>query len=197
MNVGQIYHLEYLTFAPYPLLFVMSNHDSNTQTNQPAHERIGAGNDDITDCFEEGVVIRVPCNQGAKIIASDNTRSTHAFTGAQLVVFDGASPDETVSSTSIASNNNGVEHAFKGAVITTTANKSALNIASGNKDVKRSFSGIRIGVGVGPWVAGATTIPTKQSGFQIGDPSHTHDRNRVYAYSEYSGRNSKAVRPEM
>ncbi|KIM91468.1 hypothetical protein PILCRDRAFT_130388 [Piloderma croceum F 1598] len=141
--------------------------DSNTQTNQPAHERIGAGNEGITDCFEEGVVIRVPSNQGAKIVASDNTRSTHAFTGAQIVVFDGASPDEIVSSTSIASNNDGVEHAFKGAVITTTANKSALHIASGNKDMKRCFGGIRIGVGVGPWVAGGTTIPTKQGGCPI------------------------------
>ena len=31
--------------------------------------------------------------------SSDNVRSNHAFTGAQLVVFDDASPDETVSST--------------------------------------------------------------------------------------------------
>jgi len=93
---------------------------------------------------------------------------SHTFTGAQLVVFDGASRDETFSLISIASHNVGVEHAFEGAVIT-TANTPALNIASGNKDMKRCFGGIKIGVGAGPWIVGGTTIPATQDGCPTGD----------------------------
>jgi hypothetical protein len=137
----------------------------NTKSNRPAQDRIGAGNEDISDSFNEGVVIRVPNNRGVKNIAADNKTFTKAFTGAQFVVFDDPSPDDTLSSTTIASNNASVEHGFERAIITTTAKQSPLVIASENVDVKRSFDGMRIGVGVGPWpvVAGTTSNQASDS----------------------------------
>jgi hypothetical protein len=134
----------------------MSNHN-DPQSNQPAqpvYDRIGASNLKLLESFNDGVVISVPRSQG-NTLASANTQLTRAFNGTKVVVVDDPLGVETSSSTTIASHNVDIEDVFENAVIAATSTQLPVVIASGNKDVKSSFNGIQIGVGVsvGQWVA--------------------------------------------
>ena len=125
----------------------------------PSRRRIGADNDRVLNSFDAADMGNTPNGQATGDIASGNTDLARAFNNAQMgnaVVPDiehvpsHASPRRTVYSTTIASDNQHLYNVFEEAVIgnTSAAHSSAL-IASGNRNMARSFNGARMGNAVG------------------------------------------------
>ncbi|KIM91467.1 hypothetical protein PILCRDRAFT_810733 [Piloderma croceum F 1598] len=128
---------------------------SNFKSDRLAPRRIGADNDSVYDSFDEADMGNTTNIRATGDIASGNTDLTRAFNQAQMgntlgskaeQVSSAASFDQTVYTT-IASHNHHLQDVFGGAVMgNTSAAQSSISIASGNKNMFRSFNGARMGV---------------------------------------------------
>ena len=127
----------------------------SSQSDRVAPHRFGADNDRISDSFND--VIMGNNNPDIPVtgdVASGNTDLTHAFNNAQMgnisgpdveQISGGASTDRTVYIT-IASDNSHLHEVFQGAVMGNISSpQSSVSIASGNKNMSRSFNNARIG----------------------------------------------------
>jgi len=132
-------------------------------------QRIGGDNDGLFDLFNDAA-IRGPGNElGNKTITCDNTDSTNAFTGARIVV-SGAPSAISSTTTTIASDNHHVHDVFEGAKVNTPATQSS-SIASGNKNMSRSFQGFCVGSEEPHAQVGSPTLhETKQGSNLSGHP---------------------------
>jgi hypothetical protein len=139
---------------------------NNSRSDHLAPQRIGADNDRVFDSFDAVDMGNTTNIRPIGDIASGNTDLTRAFNKAQMgnslggdieQVSGGASTDQVVYTTTIASDNHHLQDVFEGAVMeNTSAIQSSAFIASGNKNMSRSFNGARIGNSVNletlrPW----------------------------------------------
>ena len=127
---------------------------SSSQSDHLARRRIGADNDHVSDSFDMADMGNTSNIQVTGDVASGNTGLTHAFNKAQMgnisgpdveQMSGGASTDRTVHTT-IASHNSHLDDVFEGAeMVNISSPQSSVFVASGNKNMSRSFNGARLG----------------------------------------------------
>jgi hypothetical protein len=135
---------------------IMSVYDhSNFQSDRLAPRKIGADNDSVYDSFDEADMGNTTDIRATGDIASGNTDLMRAFNKAQMGNTLGSKAERVSSApsfdqnvyTTIASHNHHLQDVFGGAVMgNSSAPHSSLSIASGNKNMSRSFNGARMGV---------------------------------------------------
>ena len=133
---------------------------SNSLSDRLAPRRIGADNDRVSESFDVADMGNTNNIRTTGDIASGNTDLTRAFNKAQMgnilgsyaeQVSRGASTDQTAYTTTISSDNRHLQDVFEAAVMGNTSPvHSSVSIASGNKNVSRSFNGARMGNSIRP-----------------------------------------------